>query len=100
MLASLSVSIAPTPPIQPEETLVSSAKVARVDSLVHGLEERDVSDSGRWAKVAPLHTGAYDAQDVVRVVEANKSGSPPLCEEERLLGLQYETHLYTFSLCW
>ena len=61
------------------------------------------SDRGRWAKGAPLHTGACDAQDVVvRVVEANKSGSPPcavMCEEERLLGLQYEPHLYTFSLC-
>ena len=55
-------------------------------SLVYGLEDRDVSDSGRWAKVAPLHAGAYDAQDIdVSVVEAKKSRPPPSCEKERLL---------------
>ena len=53
------------------------------------LEDRDVSDSGRWAKVAPLHAGTYDAQDVVVSVEEQAA---PLCEEGRFLGLQYEVY--------
>ena len=66
------------PPIQPDETLVGRLEEPRVGPLVHGLEDRDLSDSGLWAKVAPLHAGAYDAQDVVvSVVEAKKSRPPP-----------------------
>ena len=44
------------------------------------------------AKGAPLHAGAYDAQDVVvSVVEARKSSlpPPPSCDGERLLGRRY-----------
>ena len=95
------VSRPPTPPIQPEETLVSSAEESRVDPLVHGLEDRDVSDGGRGAKVAPLHTGAYDAQDVVvRVVEANKSGSPPCARRKGFLDCNTK-HIFKHSLlCW
>ena len=51
----------PVPPIQPEETRVGRVEETCVDPLVHGLEDRDVSDRGRWAKIAPLHAGAYDA---------------------------------------
>ena len=51
----------PVPPIQPEETHVGRVEETCVDPLVHGLEDRDVSDRGRWAKIAPLHAGAYDA---------------------------------------
>ena len=62
--------------MQPEETFVGSAEESRVEPFVHGLEDSDVSDSGRWAKVAPLHACAYDAKDVIeRVVEAKKSGT-------------------------
>ena len=63
-------------------------------SVVHGL---DVSDGGRWPKVAPLHAGANDAQYVVSsVVKAEKSS--PFPRAERLLGLQYEVHFQTFFL--
>ena len=64
-----------------EETRVGRLEEARVDSLcAHGLEGRDVSDSRRWAKGAPPHAGAYDAQDVVAsVVKARKSSPPPRC---------------------
>ena len=51
------------PSIQLEETLAGRLKEVRVGPLVHGLEDRDVSDSGRCAKGASLHAGAYDAQD-------------------------------------
>ena len=81
------------PPIQPEETLVGRMEETRVDPLVHG------SGSGRWAKVAPLHARTYDAQDVVvSVVNAKKSRPPPLCEEERFLGLQYEVYFEHFLI--
>ena len=81
------------PPIQSEETLVARLEEARVDSLVHGLEDHDVSDSGRWAKVAPLHAGPYDAQDVVvSVVEGQEEQAAPSCEEERLLGRRCEVY--------
>ena len=77
-------------PIQPEETPVGRLEGARVDPLVHVLKERYVSDSGRWAKGAPLHAGAYDAQDVVvSVVEIKKSRPPSRVGEERLLGRRH-----------
>ena len=66
------------PPIQPKDTFVGRLEEARVDPHVHDLEDRDVSDSGRWATEAPLHAGAYDAQDVVvSVVEGESSFSLP-----------------------
>ena len=40
---------------------VGSTEESCVDPLVHGLEDGDVRDSGRWAKAAPLHAGTYDA---------------------------------------
>ena len=68
----------PAPLIQPEKALVRGAEGARVDPLVHGLENRDGRHPGRWSKVAPLHASAYDAQNVVvRVVKSKKSRSTP-----------------------
>ena len=72
-----------TPPIQPDETFVGSAEESCV------LEDRAVSDSGRWAKVAPLHAAcASDAQDiVVCVIEAKQSGAGRLSPCGRRRGL-------------
>jgi hypothetical protein len=92
----------PTPSIQPEETFVGSAEESSVDPFVHGLEDCDVSDSSRWAKVAPLDACAYDAQDVVvRVVEAKKSGSPPCGRRKGLLdcNTKYIFEHSTITLC-
>ena len=76
----------PTPSIQPEETFVGSAEKTGVNPLVHGLEDCDVSDGGRWPKVAPLHAGANDAQDVVvSVVKAEKSRPPPRADRKGFL---------------
>ena len=46
---------------------------------MHGLEDRDISDSGRWAKVTPLLAGTYDAQDVVVGVFEAKQSRPSSC---------------------
>ena len=54
-----------TPSIQAEQAFVSKTEESGVDPLVHGLKHGDVRNSGRWAKVAPLHAGSYDAHDVV-----------------------------------
>ena len=79
----------PVPPIHPEKTRVGRVEETRVDPLVHGLEDRDVSDSGRWAKVAPLHAGTYDARDVVvSVVNAKKSRPPSCIPTDQVLELE------------
>ena len=60
-----------TPSIQAEQAFVGNTEESGVDPLVHGLKHGDVRNSGRWAKVAPLHAGSYDAHDViVSAVEA------------------------------
>ena len=55
----------PPPPMQAEQAFVGKTEESGVDPLVHGLKHGDVRNSGRWAKVAPLHAGSYDAHDVI-----------------------------------
>ena len=45
---------------------------------------------------AALHACAYDAQDVVRVIEAKKSVSSSCGRGKGLFGLQYEVYFRTF----